>query len=167
MGTFSKNLRKFIGNWDYSHSGTSQSLLATTWNHLLNDANGAYTDKTQGATDITDVYNKVTSQFDFSNLKIGDVVDIRFTVEYTILTPNTDIEARMNMAIGHIDNYQVQIRPNSNFKTTGMHLVTSNIKISMDNQFTLDYPAQVESYTENAVDVSVGGWKIFVTKRSL
>ena len=168
MGTFGENLRKFNGHYDYNHGGSSQSLTSGGWVQLLNDGTGIYTDETQKPTGDGIRYNVSTGQFDFSELKIGDVVELRFDVTYTTTVANTEIDARMNMAIGHANNYQIPIRATLNYKTLGVQApLKSSIKISMDNQFTIDYPAQVEVFCENNMSVVVTGWKVFVNKRWL
>ena len=166
--TFSENIRKMMGHYDYNHSGSSQNLVANGWINLENDGAGLYSDDTQKPTGDGIRYNTTTNQFDFSGLTIGDIVEIRFDVQYTTLQANTEIDARMNMAIGDANNYQIPIRATLNYKNSGLQSpLKSSIKITMDNQFTIDNPAQVEVQCENDMSVVIRGYKIFIQKRYL
>lgn len=160
--------KQLFGHYDYNHSGSSQSLSANGWRQLENDAAGIYTNDTQKPTGDNARYNPSTNQFDFTGLNIGDVVFIRFDVQYTTTVANTDIDARMNMAVGHANNYQIPIRGTVSYKNSGLQApLASRIEITMDNQFTIDEPAQVEVFPENNMSVVIRGWKIIVHKRSL
>jgi len=160
--------KQLFGHYDYNHGGSSQSLTAGDWRQLQNDATGEFTNDTQKPTGDDARYNPTTNQFDFTGLHIGDLVRIRFDVQYTTTNANTDIDARMNMAVGHANNYQIPIRGTVSYKNSGLQSpLASRIEITMDNQFTIDNPAQVEVLPENNMSVIVRGWKVIINKRSL
>lgn len=160
-------LKRLNGHYDYNNSAATQSVTAGSWVKLTNNGLGTLTDTSQKVIGIDNMYNISTQQFDFSSLSIGDQVRFRFTAVYTILSNNTETGARMNMAVGHASNYQIQVRPDSNFKSTGTETTTCEMTVTMDNQFTIDYPAQLEMHCDNNLQIQVTGYKIFVNKRNL
>ena len=160
-------LKRLNGHYYYNNSAAIQSVTSGSWTKLTNNGLGTYTSTVEKVIGIDNMYNISTQQFDFSGLSIGDEVRFRFTAVYTILSNNTEIGARMNMAVGHASNYQIQVRPDANFKSTGTETTKSEMTVTMDNQFTIDYPAQLEVHCDNNIQVQVTGYKIFVNKRNL
>ena len=168
MGTFSSNIKKVFGHYDYNHGGSSQPLTANGWVQLLNDGTGVQTNDSQKPTGDGHRWNVATGQFDFTGLNIGDLVEVQFEVQYTTTVSNTQIDARMNLAIGDPINYTKPIRGSINYKNSGLQEpLRSSLKITMDNLQTINNPGQVEVKCENDMSVVVTGWKIFVNKRSL
>lgn len=155
------------GWFDYNHSDGLQSVGISAWTKLINNGTGIYTNKLYGNTGITDIYNTATSQFDFTSLSLGDSVIMRLSLFADTLTTFTDIDCRMNMAVGSVSNYQIHVGSTISYKNIGTGwLMVYNTIISMDNQFTIDNPAQLEIFADKAINANVIGYKIFVNKRT-
>ena len=65
----------------YENTGTLTLLTSESTSTLTNNAAGAGTYKNWKASGVTDVWNSTTNRFDFTQLDVGDLVEIRLDVE--------------------------------------------------------------------------------------
>ena len=96
-------IKNIIGWADFNDLTTASAPIELTvaddWYQLTNDGAGDFTNtayKVDGHKDIWDVDNQ---QFDFSDLRLGDTVDIRLDVEFDLNASNTDIGLRLSMVL--------------------------------------------------------------------
>lgn len=153
-----------IGIYDYNNTVGSQSFTSSDLK-LLNNGLGVFTNKTYGITDVADLFNTTTSQFDFSGLSLGDKVEFRY--DYTIVTSSINQESRLflNLAIGSGDEYSIN-QDTSFFKTAGSHnLSGANSFIYMGNLSTLNFPAELMFTSDASATVTLNGFVVSVIKR--
>jgi len=130
-----------VGNFNYSDSGSSVSFVAATEKKLTNDTLGSNTDISQSPFGIATVWNTDTNKFDFSQMDIGDTVDIRIDLNLT------NAIGKVFLKIGSIElplfnstsgiglaSYITQLPINSNAKTNGAEVY---IKSSISGTLTV------------------------------
>ena len=85
-------------------------------------------------TGVTDIWNPITGEFDFSELKNGDMIDIRLEMKIITASANTEIEIDLFLGDG-AGAYQVPFAVKQNFKSTGTHTINrfNGIYIGDDN----------------------------------
>ena len=84
----------------YENAGGSALLTNNSTITLTNDAAGAGTYKNWKNPDITDVWNSTTNRFDFTQLDVGDLVEIRIDVEMSAAGPGREIAMELGIALG-------------------------------------------------------------------
>ncbi len=84
----------------YENTGSSTVLTDNSTITLTNDAAGAGTYKNWKNPDITDVWNSTTNRFDFTQLDVGDLVEIRIDVEMSAAGPGREIAMELGIALG-------------------------------------------------------------------
>ena len=155
--------RDLDGYFDYNHSGATQSYVDGKLK-VLNDAAGTYTTKVFAPLGVTDVWNATTNQFDFSQLSVGDQIEIRTDGEVTTTANNQIFGTELSMSIG-ANPYPLQVGQ-SYYKTIGTYPVTRLTKFYIGNTDTKDNPAELLFYSDAAATLKVTGFYISITRRN-
>lgn len=159
-----------MGVWDYNDAATSTTPISLTPTgtdvDLTNDELGANTNKTYKLSDVTDVWDASTNRFDFSELSLGDVVDLRIDVTVTTTSSNTDTVLKINLGIGGTV-YSLKI-DRSSFKTAGTYQIVKMFSVYMGDTNTLNNPASLTlSSDSGSATCVVNGWYAKVLKKGL
>jgi hypothetical protein len=165
-------LKKQSGFWDYNDLGTQSSPIAipgtSAWTLLTNDEGGPNTNKANKPTDIADIWNPSTNKFDFSELAIGDIVEIRFDALLTTTSVNTEIGVRLDVAQGSASNFQLPFIAPSNFKSTVADLPLNRYNLLyIGSQDIIDNPSAFEMNSDTACTIKVNGWVCNYRTRSV
>lgn len=155
-----------IGFFDYNNAGANQSHTGSGgFVKLTNDELGSFTNKTYKPDTVTDVWDKTLNQFDFTDLALGDMVDIRVDVEVTTTTANQDVSLQLELGIGGVP-YTLQVDFISP-KTAGFHRLLSYTGIYMGDTNTLNNPGEVQLDTDASLAsaIKVNGWYIKIIRR--
>lgn len=159
--------RNLIGNGyaDYNDSTTSGTPITpstSTWTKLTNDKAGAFTTTAYLPAGVTDLWDTTGNQFDFSELSLGDQVDIRFDLSVTTTSANQVVRQRVQFDIGgspyNIEFDQKQV------KTAGTFQVIRQVKFHMGNSGTINNPGEWQIWTDSSANVTVNGVYISVTR---
>ena len=162
------NLVNLIGNGyadynDAATSGTPISPTTSTWTQLTNDGAGTYTNTSYLPAGVTALWDTSTDQFDFSELSLGDQVDIRFDLSITTTASNQVARQRVQFDIGgspytlEFDHKQV--------KTAGTYQIIKQVRFHMGNAGTISNPGQWQIWSDASSSVVVHGVYISVTRR--
>ena len=155
------------GILDYNDAGTTTvpiTVAAATPTVLTNDEAGAFTNKTYLPAGVTDVWLAGTDTFDWSELKLGDMIDIRLDVDVITTLNNTETKIDLILAIGGV-TYAVPWQLETNYKSSGTHKVNVYNGIYIGDTNTLDNGARFEITSDNACTVVVNGWYVKVITR--
>ena len=158
-----------MGIWDYNDVATATTPIALSGTKvaMTNDGSGAYTNTTYQLTDVGAIWNTGTQRFDFSNLNLGDTVDIRFDFSVTTTAANTDIDTYIRLANGHANQYDLQIQ-HDYFKGASTHSFTGMTSIYMGDAHTRDNPALLMMTSDaGSATCQVNGWYVRVLTRGL
>jgi hypothetical protein len=155
------------GFFDYNDLATATTPINVTGGagfvKMENDGLGANTLKTYKPASMTEAWDTVNDQFDFSELALGDMIDIRFDLEITTTSPNQDLELDMFFGVG-VSEYSIPIFSGS-IKSTGLHEINRFNGFYMGDLLTRDNPAELRLSSPDNCSVVVRGWYIKIIKR--
>ena len=160
-----------MGIWDYNDLATATTPItlapAATYVKLTNDEAGPGTNKLFKLPEVADVWNSTTDQFDFTDLSLGDVVDIRFDVTVTTTGGDHVIEMQLDVGIGDAGNYQLQVH-REQFKASGTFRIIKMFSMYIGDITTKDFPTEIMAKADltTADTLVVNGWFIEVQTRS-
>lgn len=151
---------------DYSSSVVAQSITSSTWTTLANDGLGAQTNTDYLPTGVISLWNPGPDQLDFSDLPLGSEVELRLNMNITTSAANQAVLGRLSLAIGHGSAYTLPTF-NQQFKSAGTYGVSIYTGLFIGNEFTRDYPGEIQIWTDASATVRVSGWYIKVTRVSV
>lgn len=162
-GRMSKSDKARVGFANYHDVGTGSSAisLATpgTWYQLTNDAAGANSIDTYLPEGVTSLWDEVNDQLDFTELSLGDQVDIRIDLSITTSSANQEVDLRLVMGVGDMSTYNLNIGHIS-YKTAGTYSLIVHANVYMGNTLTRDNPAEIEIKSDATATVVVNGFYI-------
>ena len=149
------------GLFDYNDAATTTTPIVVTAAGspvvLTNDELGSFTNKLFPPVGVTDVWLAGTDVFDWSELKLGDMVDIRLDIEVTTSSVNTEVFVDLHLGTGG-SAYTVRWVDETNFKATGVHEIVVYNGIYIGDLNTLDNGGQFKITTDKDCTVIVHGW---------
>lgn len=133
-----------------SHSG------GATDTYLTNDSSGAYTNQ-YNPGGYPRIWDSSNNQFDFSHLKIGDVITFRVDLSLTTSANNQEFDIVMDLAIGGAAPYTLHFYTGE-YKNLGTYGATFYNEIYIGNTDTLNYPAKFRFESVDNASIKVNGW---------
>lgn len=156
------------GLFDYNDAATASSPISITGGGgsvaLTNDELGSFTNKLFPPVGVADVWDESTDLFDWSDLKLGDMVDIRIDVDVITTSVNTEIKIDLHLGTGG-SSYTIPWMLETNYKNTGTHKVNRYNGIYMGDTNTLDNGGQFKMSSDKDCTVIVNGWYCKIIKR--
>ena len=156
------------GLFDYNDVATTGSPINVTGGGgavaLTNDEAGAFTNKLFPPLGVTDVWNAAGNAFDWSDLNLGDMVDIRIDVDIISTSVNTEVKIDLHLGTGG-GAYTIPWILETNFKTTGTHKLNRYNGIYMGDTNTLNNGGQFMVSSDKTCTVVVNGWYCRIVKR--
>lgn len=157
------------GVWNYDDNATSSTPITltplNTFVDLTNDGLGANTLEFP-MPDVADPWNTSTNRIDFSDLAIGDWVDIRIDVTVTTTAANTVTTLAFELGLGGTP-FEISIGANY-FKAAGTYNITRYLGLFVGSANTRDNPAKIKMKSDaGTATVEVNGWYMKVGKRGL
>lgn len=169
IGVFATSIDNFAGGiFDYNDAATAITPLNVVGGNgpllLTNDGAGPFTNTSYLPSGVTNVWNVVTDKFDWTELVLGDMIDIRIDVDVITSSVNTEIKIDLHLAIGGFE-YTIPWILETNFKTTGTHKLNRYNGVYMGDTNTLDNPADFRISSDKDCTIVVNGWYVKVIKR--
>ena len=159
----------FSGGWaDYADVATTGTPIAVSAVPavLTNDGLGVDTNTAYlpiGGDGITQLWNTSSNGFDFSDLNVGDMLEIRMDIDVIIVSNNTAIDVNLHMGSG--GTVIVPFISQQNFKTTGTFEVIRYMGLYIGSEDIRDTLAQLKISADNNCTCIVNGWYIKATRR--
>ena len=159
----------FSGGWaDYADVATTGSPIAVSAVPavLTNDGLGVDTNTAYlpiGGNGITQLWNTSSNGFDFSDLNVGDMLEIRMDIDVIIASNNTAVDVNLHMGSG--GTVIVPFISQQNFKTTGTFEVIRYMGLYIGSTDVRDTLAQLKISADNNCTCTVNGWYIKATRR--
>ncbi len=154
---------------DTATTGTPITLTpVNTFVSMTNDGAGAQSDSTFELPEVGALWDTGTGCLDFSDLSIGDTVDIRVDISVTTTGANHQIEVQLDMDTAPIvANFQLLV-DRENFKSAGTFTIIKYYSMFIGSQAVIDgvHKIQVKSDTGSTDTVVVNGWYLRVVTRS-
>lgn len=149
-----------FGIFDYRDQATSTtpiSVSANTSTIITNDGAATDTYKKLPDTGVTDLYNTSTNRFEFSDLTVGDMIDIRLDLEITTTVNNQVFSIDLELGQGGTV-YTVPFIVDQEKKTSGATSVIRYNGIYMKDANTINNTGQFKIISPDALTVEVHGW---------
>lgn len=161
----------FSGGWaDYNDNATSGTPLSVTGGGaavvLTNDTLGTYTNTSNLPDGVTSLWNPSTNKFVWTDLKIGDMVDIRLDITITTASSNTSVNVLLHLGTGG-GAYTIPFIQEHNFKTSGIHQITRFNSIYMGDSNTLNNGGQFKMTADSNCTVTVNGWYVRCIRKGI
>jgi hypothetical protein len=154
------------GLLDYNDLATATTPISHTGGAttpLTNDEAGAFTNKLYPPVGVTDVWDAINDEFDWSELKLGDMVDIRLDIVVTTSSANQEITVELELGQGGF-SYRIPFIQLF-YKTSGVKKVGAFIGLYMGDTNTLDNKGQFIFTSANNADIKVNGWFCKIIRR--
>lgn len=153
-----------LGVSDYNDLATQTTpitLVSAGVNYeLTNDGLGPFTNTTYKTTELGDLWDTGTNRFDFSNMSLGDSIDIRIDIEVTTTGANRVLDVDLELGVGG-SPYTIPFVASSYVKTASVFRGVRWMSIYMGDTNTLNNPARILVRSDGAGDsVVVNGWYI-------
>lgn len=156
------NRSGFVNYNDYATSITPQAISSSTWTKLTNDTLGPQTLEIYLPSSVTSMWDTVNNQFDFSELALGSMVEMRLDLTFTTASVNQFVDLRMVLGEGHASEYTVGIG-SQHYKTISTYNKAIPFGMYIGNTLTKDNPGQLEIFSDDTLSVIINGWYIKVT----
>jgi hypothetical protein len=159
----------FSGGWaNYADVTTTGSPIAVSAvpTALTNDGLGVDTNTAYlpiGGNGITQLWNTSSNGFDFSDLNVGDMLEIRMDISVVIASVNTVVD--INLLMGTGGSVVVPFISDQNYKATGTFEVIRYMGIYIGSTDVRDTLAQLKIEADKACTCTVHGWYIKATRR--
>jgi hypothetical protein len=159
----------FSGGWaDYADVATTGSPIAVSAVPavLTNDGLGVNTNTAYlptGGNGITQLWNTSSNGFDFRDLSVGDMIDIRMDIDVIIASTNTVVDVNLHMGSG--GSVVVPFISDQNFKATGTFEVIRYMGLYIGSTDVRDNLAQLKISSDNNCTCIVNGWYIKAIRR--
>ena len=159
----------FSGGWaDYADVATIGSPIAVTAvpTALTNDGLGVNTNTKYlpiSGNGITQLWNTSSNGFDFSDLNVGDMLEIRMDIDVITVSNNTAVDVDLHMGSG--GTVIVPFISQQNFKTTGTFEVIRYMGLYIGSEDVRDNLAQLKVSADNNCTCTVNGWYIKAIRR--
>lgn len=155
-----------LGWYNYNHSGATVPLtLASTYYDLINSTTGATTNIAFAIPGATTIWNSGTNRFDFTNLVIGDVLELRVDVVVTTTTANTALDLVLELGLGSGSPVELPIIAQRDIKTAGTYQLTFNIPFFIGSSLIKNNPARLKAKADKTgATVTINGWFVHVIR---
>ena len=158
----------FSGGWadyaDFATTGTPLNVTAV-YSVMTNDGLGVNTNTSYLPEGVTQLWDSSTNSFDWSELKVGDMIDIRLDVSITTITNNTAVDVDLFMGTG--GSVDVPFISAQNFKTAGTYNLIRYQGLYIGSEDVRDNAAQLKIKADNNCTCVVNGWYVRYTKKGV
>ena len=164
-----EELLNSVGYFDYEDLITQTVPLTATSGvakKLTNDTEGLNTNIDQNPYGVSFVWDFVDNQFKFSELSIGDTIDIRIHIRVTTTTSNQKVEIKSRFGIGSASQFDTVIYDNV-FKSSGTHEISFVAPFYMGSLDIINNPAELYLTTDANATIRVYGWYVRILRKNI
>jgi hypothetical protein len=157
----------FGGSFDVQDVATVSTKIVipgtNTFVQLTNDGLGAQTINTFAPIGITELWDTVNDEFDFSQLKLGDILHIRADLDVIVASPNTQVELQLEAGIG-VFAFPISW-DNPFYGSAGTFSLVRTSFLTMQTTAVLTGKAEFQLKADKACTIQVNGWNYFILRR--
>ncbi len=154
------------GYFQYNDLATQSTALVVLasggFTDLPNDELGAQTLKTFAPVGVTDLWDATAGEFDWSELKLGDTIEVRLDIVVETSSPNTEIQVELFLGGG---TFSIPFVTEKTLKSATSHRLIRYSSFSIDSTFVLNGGGTFAISTSDDCDVVVNGWFLRATIR--
>jgi hypothetical protein len=158
-----------VGYFDYEDFTTSVVPLSATSGvakKLTNDTEGVNTSTDQNPYGVSFVWDFINNQFNFSELTIGDTIDVRIHIAVTTTTSNQKVEIKSRFGIGSASQFETVIYDNV-FKSSGVHEISFVAPFYLGSLDIINSPAELYLTTDANATIRVYGWYVRILRKNI
>ena len=158
-----------VGYFDYEDFTTSVVPLSATngvAKKLTNDTEGVNTSTDQNPYGVSFVWDFINNQFNFSELTIGDTIDVRIHIAVTTTTSNQKVEIKSRFGIGSASQFETVIYDNV-FKSSGVHEISFVAPFYLGSLDIINSPAELYLTTDANATIRVYGWYVRILRKNI
>jgi hypothetical protein len=158
-----------VGYFDYEDFTTSVVPLSATSGvakKLTNDTEGVNTSTDQNPYGVSFVWDFINNQFNFSELTIGDTIDVRIHIRVTTTTSNQKVEIKSRFGIGSASQFETVIYDNV-FKSSGVHEISFVAPFYLGSLDIINSPAELYLTTDANATIRVYGWYVRILRKNI
>jgi len=159
-----------VGYFHYTDTETQTTpltILPDTNKKLTNDGLGAQTNLTQAPYGVSSLFNTTTNEFDFSQLSIGDTLDLRVDLSLTTTSANQKYLVFLRVGEGSVAQYDLPIFSGQIKSISSDNRIIGNDPFSIDYQEHIDSPATLYIISDDDGSVKVNGWYAAIVRKSV
>jgi len=159
-----------VGYFHYTDTATQTTpltILPDTNKKLTNDGLGAQTNLTQAPYGVSTLFNTTTNEFDFSQLSIGDTLDLRVDLSLTTTSANQKYLVFLRVGEGSVAQYDLPIFSGQIKNISSNNRIIGNEPFSIDYQEHIDNPATLYILSDDDGSVKVNGWYAAIIRKSI
>jgi len=159
-----------VGYFHYTDTATQTTpltILPDTNKKLTNDGLGAQTNLTQAPYGVSTLFNTTTNEFDFSQLSIGDTLDLRVDLLLTTTSANQKYLVFLKVGEGSVAEYDLPIFSGQIKSISSDNRIIGNEPFSIDYQEHIDNPATLYILSDDDGSVKVNGWFSSIIRKSV
>jgi len=153
----------FVDYNDLATTTTPIAFVTDTPIVLTNDKLGVFTNESYLPVGVTSIFS--LNQFDWSQLKLGDMVDIRLDIAVTTNSPNQEVKVDLALGVG-ANEYLIPFEDISE-KSTGLHQINRFNGIYIGDANTLNNPAEFRLQSDGTGTVIVNGWYCKIIRKGI
>lgn len=149
-----------IGFLDYNDTATAITplvIVSGVPQAIPNNGLGVQTIKAYPPVGVTDVWDAIGGTFDWSQLKLGDMVDIRVDLKAVTTSVNTQVTVELELGTGG-SIYTIPFITDEVFKAAGNHFMNRYNGIYMGDLNTLNNGGVFKITTDANCTLVVNGW---------
>jgi hypothetical protein len=158
----------FSGGWadyaDFATTGTPLNVTAV-YSVITNDGLSVNTNTSYLQEGVTQLWDSSTNSFDWSELKIGDMIDIRLDLSVTIVTNNTAVDVDLFMGFG--GSIDVPFISAQNFKTAGTYNLIRYQGLYIGSDDVRNNAAQLKIKADHNCTCVVNGWYVRCIRKGI
>jgi len=159
-----------VGTFHYADDATNTTplvLVSDIPTLLTNDANGEYTALTNAPYGVSSVWDSSLNQFDFSQLSIGDTLDLRIDIKITTTTANQRVLLDATFGAGSTKEFSLNIA-NRLIKSAVTDIETVfNVPFDLAYEEIRDYPTKLHVTSDASGSIKVSGWYISIIRKNI
>jgi hypothetical protein len=152
---------------DLATQTTALTLVANVEKKITNDTLGAQTNLTQAPYGVTNVWNSTTNSFDFSELSVGDTIDLRIDLSLTTLSNNQKYSVFLRVGEGSVAEYDLLIDEGIIKSTSTNNHLVGEVGLSLDYAEHLANPANLYIVSDHAGSVKVNGFYTKILRKGI
>jgi len=159
-----------VGYFDHNDLETHTTPISFTsgvLTKLTNDTLGAFTDLSKAPYGVTNVWDDGLNQFDFSQMDVGDTIDLRIDLDVTTTGTNKTLKMFIKFGIGTPSEFMKFIDA-VEFKTAVTNEnVTANIPFYLGSEDIKNAPAELYVLADTSGSLKVNGWYTRIIRKSI
>jgi len=156
----------FLHN-DLATQTTPISVLSGVETQLTNDTDGAQTSLTQAPYLVSNVWDSDNNKFDFSQLSVGDTLEIRADILLTTTAVNQKYKLFLRVGDGSVAEYDLLISQGLVKSVVTDEQIVGQVGFSINYQEHIDNATLIYIVSDANCDVKVNGWYTRVIRKNL